>query len=121
MKNCWSVYLALLLLIISVAVVKVKEGLENNISRNNWLDYSTWFTTSAPPSKTDTKPSQLVSYNSNYGVGSSGKKYEKEDDENTELTSNEKTYAKSALSKIIAKNENNETLISCVNKVKVYI
>jgi hypothetical protein len=121
MKKCWSVYLALLLLIISVAVIKVKEGLENDISRNSWLDYSTWFTPSVPPSKTETKSSQSVFYNSNYGVGSSGTKYEKEEDENTELTSNEKTHAKSALTKIIARNENNETLISCVNKVKVYI
>ena len=119
MKKDWTVYLALLLLIILVAVVKVKEGLDSE--RNSWLNYSTWFTSSSPQSKTDTKSTQSVSYDSNIGVGSSGTKYEKEENENTELTSDEKTHAKSALSKIIAKNENNETLISCVNKVKVYI
>jgi hypothetical protein len=119
MKKNWSVYLALLLLVISVAVVNLKEGLD--LERSNWLNYSTWFTSSVPPSKSETKSSQSVSYNPIYGVGSSGKKYEKEENENTELTSNEKTYARSALTKIIAKNENNETLISCVNKVKVYI
>jgi len=118
MKKNWSVYLALLLLVISVAVVNLKEGLD--LERSNWLDYSTWFTSSVPPSKSE-KPTQSVSYNPTYGVGSSGKKYEKEENENTELTSNEKTYARSALTKIIAKNENNETLISCINKVKVYI
>lgn len=121
MKKGWTVYLALLVLVILVAVVKVKEGLNNEVERNSWLDYSTWFTSSVPPSKSDTKSIQTVSYDSNYGVGSSGTKYEKEENENTELTSAEKTHAKSALSKIIAKNENNETLISCVNKVKVYI
>ena len=119
MKKNWSVYLALLLLVISVAVVNLKEGLD--LEKSNWLDYSTWFTSSVPPSKSETKSSQSVSYNHIYGVGSSGKKYEKEKNENTELTSNEKTYARSALTKIIAKNENNETLIACVNKVKVYI
>ena len=118
MKKNWSVYLALLLLVISVAIVNLKEGLD--LERSNWLNYSTWFTSSLPPSKSE-KSTQSVSYNPNYGVGSSGKKYEKEENENTELTSNEKTYARSALTKIIAKNENNETLIACINKVKVYI
>ena len=118
MKKNWSVYLALLLLVISVAVVNLKEGLD--LEKSNWLNYSTWFTSSVPPSKSE-KSTQSVSYNPNYDVGSSRKKYEKEENENTELTSNEKTYARSALTKIISKNENNETLIACVNKVKVYI
>jgi hypothetical protein len=107
-KN-YTVYLALILLIFLIFVFPINEGFDGH----GWLDYSSWFTTT-PRLEKDI-------YNSNEGRGNSGKKYVKTEDENNELTSFEKTYARSALNKISAMHDNNDLLKSCINKVKVYL
>ena len=116
-KNLWKIYLALFILIIVSVVLPLKEGL-NNPDGNNWLDYSSWFTTSSSNTERD-RSSTSVIYDNRVGIGSSGRKYTNTSDENDELTSNEKTYARSALTKLIGLNEGNEVLIDCINKVKV--
>ena len=116
-KNLWKVYLALFVLIVISVVLPLKEGL-NNPDGNNWLDFSSWFTTSSSNIERDRSSTSVV-YDNRVGTGSSGRKYTNTSDENDELTSNEKTYARSALTKLIGLNEGNEVLIDCINKVKV--
>ena len=120
MKNCWGVYLALFILLILI-LFSNKEGLdEPTYSGDKWLNFSSWFTTT--PKTTTRENTTIMSTTSNTdnnGSGLYGNKYETSNDTSNDLTSTEKSYAKSALTKLIALNEGNEVLISCINKVKV--
>jgi len=114
MKNCGVVYLALFVLIILLFFSK-KEGLDT-YAGDRWLGLSNWFTgspTRSNPGKTTT----VIS--SNTGTGVNGREYDTAADTSNDLTSNEKSVARSALTKLIALNEGDEVLISCINKVKV--
>lgn len=116
MKSNWAVYLALFLLVLMVLVSK-REGLET-YAGDQWLGLSNWFTDS-PTTSTSITTSTSTSINDNKGTGVNGTSYETTTDTSNDLTSTEKTTAKSALTKLIALNEGDEVLISCINKVKV--
>jgi hypothetical protein len=128
-KKSWQIYLALFLLIFLI-LLPFKEGFDGH----KWLDFSGWFTGSdtttnhnIPRNEVTVSKSNAQSrvynphYNNNEGTGNSGRKYKKTEDDNDELTSNEKTYGRSALNKLIAMHDNNDVLKSCINKIKVYL
>jgi hypothetical protein len=114
MKQNWAVYLALVLLVVMVLYSK-KEGFDGH----DWLSFSNYFTYSedSPIKKTDTTTITTSTATTSTGTGLNDKQYET--DTSNDLTSSEKTTAKIALTKLIALNEGNEVLISCINKVKV--
>ena len=108
-KKCWSVYLALFLLVF-ILFLPFKEGLEDG---HKWLNFSGWFTTSETPSNSVTV--SRSHYNTSIQIRNNT------DDDNDELTINEKSYARSALNKISAMHNKNDVLKSCINKVKLYL
>lgn len=121
MKQSWAVYLALVLLVVMVLYSK-REGFDGH----DWLSFSNYFTYSedSPIKKTDTKTitattstATTSTATTSTGTGLNDKQYET--DTSNDLTSSEKTTAKIALTKLIALNEGDEVLISCINKVKV--
>ena len=116
MKQNWAVYLALVLLVVMVLYSK-KEGFDGH----DWLSFSNYFTYSedSPIKKTDTKTITTTSNRTTTSTGTGLNDKEYETDTSNDLTSSEKTTAKIALTKLIALNEGNEVLISCINKVKV--
>ena len=75
---------------------------------------SSWFTSSPSTSSSGTSGTT-----SNRGTGVNGTHYDTAADTSNDLTSNEKSTARSALTKLIALNEGDEVLISCINKIKV--
>ena len=79
------------------------EGFDSH----EWL--SNYFTYSETPATNTTATTS--------GTGLSGKEYETTTDTSDDLTSTEKSTARTALNKLIAQNEGNEVLISCINKV----
>lgn len=105
MKGTSMVYLALALLVVMILYAK-REGFDGH----EWLSLSNYFTYSETPA---TKTNATTT-----GTGLSGKEYETTTDTSNDLTSSEKSTTKSALNKLIAQNEGNEVLISCINKVK---
>jgi hypothetical protein len=111
MKQCWAVYLALVLLVVMV-LYSNREG----FGGHDWLSFSNYFTYSEdkPIKKTEII---TTSSNTSKGTGINGTQYET--DTTNDLTSSEKTTAKIALNKLIALNEGDEVLISCINKIKV--
>jgi len=114
-SNSFSLYIALLLLIISVIFFNVKEGLLDDLEdspRSNWLNFSSWFTTT---------PNYEIRERQRERNNDDKKNDSDSDDDNLELTSNEKTYTRSALTKLISKRKDNEMLISCINKIKIYL
>ena len=129
-KKSWQIYLALFLLIFLVFFFPFKEGIDGH----SWLDYSGWFTgsdrstndntsrvtTTVSRSNTDARATISNPHYNNEGTRNSGRKYKKTEDDNDELTSNEKSYGRSALNKLIAMHDNNDVLKSCINKIKVY-
>jgi hypothetical protein len=86
-----------------------REGFDGR----DWLSFSNYFTYSED---SPIKKTEIISTSST-GTGLNDKEYET--DTSNDLTSSEKTTAKSALTKLIALNEGDEVLISCINKVKV--
>ena len=114
MKHSTAVYLALFLLVIMVLYSK-REGFEGH----DWLGLSGWFTNSDTPTTTSNQTTISNTGSSNTGTGSSGTIYETTTDTSNDLTSSEKTIARSALTKLIAQNEGDEVLLSCINKIKV--
>ena len=113
MKECWAVYLALVLLVVMV-LYSNREG----FGGHDWLSFSNYFTYSEdkPIKKTEII---TTSSNTSTGTGLNGTQYERDTDPSNDLTSSEKTTAKIALNKLIALNEGDEVLISCINKIKV--
>jgi hypothetical protein len=105
MKGTTMVYLALAFLVLMMLYSK-KEGFDSH----EWLSLSNYFTYSEKPATNTTATTS--------GTGLSGKEYETTTDTINDLTSSEKSTTKSALNKLIAQNESNEVLISCINKVK---
>jgi hypothetical protein len=114
MKNNRVVYLALFVLIVLLFLSK-KEGLDT-YAGDKWLGFSTWFT-SSPSRSSQGKTTTVIT--SNTGTGVNGTQYDTATDTSNDLTSNEKSMARSALTKLIALNEGDEVLINCINKVKV--
>jgi len=108
MKQCWAVYLALFLLVVMV-LYSNREG----FGGHDWLSFSNYFTYSEDK---PIKKTEIITTTSS-GTGLNGTQYET--DTTNDLTSSEKTSAKSALNKLIALNEGDEVLLSCINKVKV--
>jgi hypothetical protein len=111
MKQSWAVYLALVLLVVMVLYSK-REGFDGH----DWLSFSNYFTYS------DDKPikkSEIITTSSNTSTGTGLNGIQYETDTTNDLTSSEKTTAKIALNKLIALNEGDEVLISCINKIKV--
>ena len=111
MKGTSMVYLALIVLVVMMLYAK-REGFDGH----EWLSLSNYFTYSDTPATTSS--SGTTATTSNTGTGLSGKEYETTTDTSNDLTSSEKSTTKSALNKLIAQNEGNEVLISCINKVK---
>jgi len=111
MKQCWAVYLALFLLVVMVLYSK-REGFDGH----DWLSFSNYFTYSED---SPIKKTKIITTTSNTSTGTGLNNKEYETDTSNDLTSSEKTTAKSALTKLIALNEGDEVLISCINKVKV--
>ena len=110
MKGTSMVYLALALLVVMILYAK-REGFDGH----EWLSLSNYFTYSETPA---TKTNATKTTTTTSGTGLSGKEYETTTDTSNDLTSAEKSNTKSALNKLIAQNEGNELLISCINKVK---
>lgn len=116
MKGTTMVYLALVILVLMMLYAK-SEGFEMpTYSGDRWLGLSNWYT-SSPSTTTRDKPTTTIT-TGNTGTGISGRKYETTTDTSNDLTSTEKSTSRSALNKLIAQNEGNEVLISCINKVK---
>ncbi len=108
------VYLALALLVLMMLYAK-SEGFEMPIySGDRWLGLSNWYT-NTPSTTTRDKPTTTIT-TGNTGTGV--RKYETTTDTSNDLTSTEKSTARSALNKLITQNEGNEVLISCINKIK---
>jgi hypothetical protein len=121
-SNSFSVYIALLLLIFSVIFFNVKEGLLDDLEdspRSNWLNFSSWFTTT--PNYEIRERQRELQRNNDDKKDNKKDDSDSDDDDNLELTSNEKTYTQSALTKLISKRKDNEMLISCINKIKIYL
>lgn len=112
MKGTTMVYLALVVLVLMMIYAK-SEGFEMpTYSGDRWLGLSNWYTNT--PSTRD-KPTTTITTGN---IGTGVRKYETTTDTSNDLTSTEKSTAISALNKLIAQNESNEVLISCINKVK---
>ena len=116
MKGTSMVYLALIVLVVMMLYAK-REGFDGH----EWLSLSNYFTYSDTPATTSSSGTTATTSStgtSSTGTGLSGKEYETTTDTSNDLTSSEKSTTKSALNKLIAQNEGNEVLISCINKVK---